>query len=53
MEALAHLLKHPLKDSLVEEWKAAKTNKPKDLYWTKWYSLASDFWAYLEQQKNH
>ena len=50
MEALAHLLQHPLKDNLIEEWKTSKTNK-KDLYWTKWYGLTSDFWHYLDQKK--
>ena len=45
IEALSHLLQHPLKNNLVEEW--SKTNKT--LQWTQWYNLASDFWNYLKQ----
>ncbi|MDE0119937.1 MAG: PD-(D/E)XK nuclease family protein [Bdellovibrionales bacterium] len=51
MEALAHLLKHPLRDNLIEEWKAATVKASTDLHWSRWYHLASDFQSYLEQQK--
>lgn len=48
MEALAHLLQHPLKDSLIAEW---QKNSKKELYWFMYYDLASDFWSYLTQKK--
>ena len=51
MEALAHLLKHPLRDNLIEEWKNATIKSSKDLHWYRWYRLASEFQSYLEQQK--
>ncbi len=51
MEALAHLLKHPLKNTLMEEWKIIETDKTTGLYWIKWYDLAEDFWNYLNEKK--
>ncbi|MDE0518771.1 MAG: hypothetical protein OXH36_04365, partial [Bdellovibrionales bacterium] len=51
MEALAHLLKHPLRDNLIEEWKAATIEPTTYSHWYRWYCLASDFQSYMEQQK--
>ena len=51
MEALAHLLNHPMRDSLMEDWKKYCKSGRKSLYWVKWYDLACEFWAFLEQKK--
>ena len=48
MTALVHLLQHPLRDQLMEEW---KKNETKDFHWIKWQNLASDFYTYLHQKK--
>ena len=45
IETLSHLLQHPMRDSLVREW----NKKNKNVSWSKWYDLASDFWDYLKQ----
>ena len=45
MEMIAHLLQHPLKESLMEEWQSEK-NTPA---LTKWQSLAEEFWNHLNQ----
>ena len=46
---LAHLLQHPGRDSLMQEWFAAhKKHLP---YWKEWYLLAKDFWDYLFNKK--
>ena len=46
MEMIAHLLQHPLKESLMEEWQSEK-NTPA---LTKWQSLAEEFWNHLNLQ---
>ena len=48
MEALAHLLKHPQRDPLLEEW--LKPSNRENIYWMKWYKLAKGFWDYLSQK---
>ena len=50
IEALSHLLCHPLKEQLIEEWKSKFTDR-KNKHWTKWYNLSLDFWQYLAQEK--
>ena len=50
METLAHLLQHPLRNNLIEEWIFTGTDKRKT-HWTIWYDLASDFWSYLAHKK--
>ena len=48
MEALSHLLKHPERDPLLEEW--LKLSNRENIYWMKWYQLAKGFWDYLNQK---
>lgn len=48
METLAHLLHHPLKNQLIEEW--SKTTLHKDSSWIQWYHLANDFQSYLAKK---
>ena len=47
MEMTAHLLEHPLKESLIEEWQSEK--RIKNI--SKWQSLAGKFWSYLSTQQ--
>ena len=48
METLSHLLHHPLKNHLIEEW--SKTRFHKDSSWTQWYHLANNFQSYLAEK---
>lgn len=49
MSKIAHLLQHPLRESLMEEW--IKTFSQNNSYEKAWHNLAVDFWSYLEQKK--
>ncbi len=49
MSALTHLLKHPLRENLMEEW--AKTFPKTTLSKMGWYRLSADFYDYLKQKK--
>ena len=49
METLSHLLHHPLKNQLIEEW--SKTRLHKDSSWIQWYHLANDFQSHLTEKK--
>lgn len=49
LHLLVHLLQHPDRDDLMQEWFISLPGKSP--HWKQWYYLAREFWDYL-QQKN-
>ena len=43
INTISHLLKHPQRDSLMQEWLNTRTGGP----WQKWYRIAQEFYDYL------